>query len=319
MPDLINFNLLRLLVRSYYDIQKLRIAYDLRLQDLDRRKILFKQDAEQHYGVSYNHLETAEKELNKSVKNILAGHPVAEYCQSIRGIGPTLTGAFMAEVGSDREAQVRIPPRWAKVYAVEHSEEKWITHPLRMKKPKKRRSPESEDDEQQPAEDEDPAGERLPYHDLIFKLFEHDELTILNERKGIACFPKVTRLWAYAGLGVIPDPENPGACKAPKRQKGKRHNWNPFLKTLAFKCSDSWIKTGGKFRGIYDSEKAAQLARVPAVPKWLADKRARRKAAKIFYSMAWEVWRRSEGLDVPPFYAVTKLGHEALHPEDFVE
>src|SRR5437867_3687318 len=97
-PTVINFQILRLLVRSYYDIQKLRIAYLLRLKDLDRRKILFKADAEEHYGVSFGHLEKAEVELNKQVKEILKGHPAAEWMISVRGIAHTLAGAFMAEI-----------------------------------------------------------------------------------------------------------------------------------------------------------------------------------------------------------------------------
>lgn len=303
----IEFRALRLAVRSFYDIQNLRIAYLLRLKDLQRRGILSEDAAERHYGVSFEYLEKAEADLGATIAWMISDHPVAEWGMSVRGIGPTLMGAFLAEIGADCQARLATPPE------LPFSPQTWITHPDRIPKPRKARNGDEEEKEKEP----------VGIHARIKKLWDqedHGGIQVLEERHGIECFPTVSALWAFSGLHVVPDPEIVGKFEAPRRKKGQRSNWNPFLRTLAYKMASSWIKTGGYFRKVYDEEKARQQARSPVPPKWLADLRARRRCSKLFFALAWEFWRNYEGLSTRPPYAIEHLGHTSrVRPEDIVE
>lgn len=58
-------------------------------------------------------------------------------------------------------------------------------------------------------------------------------------------FPTVGKLWAYAGLHVKDG-------KAVRRTKGEKANWNAELKTTAWKIGNSFIKTNGPYRDLYD-------------------------------------------------------------------
>ena len=106
-------------------------------------------------------------------------------------------------------------------------------------------------------------------------------------------FKTVSKLWAYCGMGVIDG-------KAPKRSKGKKINWNPTLRMIMYKLSDSFIKQRTpKYRDIYDKEKEKQLTKhkngecescnklkkadKPGHP----DAMARRKAVKEFLKDFW--------------------------------
>lgn|SRR5574341_190223 len=313
----INFEHLRLQVRSYYDIQKLRIQYELRLKDLQRRGVVSTEGkAEEHYGVSFQCVRKAEVALNREVRDMIRGHPVADWAMSVRGIGPTLAGAFLAEIGSDRQARLDLSavPSLRRV-AVRPTD--WVTHPDRLPLPRDRR--EGDDDESPDGSDADKSPTDMQLIKRCWLREDHGGIVVLEERRGIECFPAVSTLWKFSGLAVVPDPKHPGQWMAPRAQRGVKSNWNPFLRALAFKMSTSWVKCGGFFRGIYDTEKARQLAHGD-VTKLRAHRRACRKAAKLFFALAWEVWRRSEGLDVRRPYAEEKLGHESmLAPEDVVE
>jgi len=322
----INFDALRLLVRSFYDIQKLRISYVLRLQDLDRRQIISKDLAEEYYGLPFQHLEGAEAELLRTVADMVAGHPFAVWAMQVRGIAETLAGAFLAEVGADR--QVRIAPSGdladlAATAGICH--ETWLTHPDRIPLAKgTSRNRDGKDQEPEEDSETEDLGKSVDARDRFYaklsKLWhgnKREMVGILEERRGIACFPTVSTLWAYSGLHVVQDPKS-GLMVAPRRRKGEKLRVNSFLQTLAYKMSDSWIKCGGYFRVVYDREKARQLA--TGLPKWHADMRARRKASKLFFALAWEVWRKAEGFPTRVGYCFEKLGHtDQVRPEEVIE
>ncbi len=66
-------------------------------------------------------------------------------------------------------------------------------------------------------------------------------------------FERVSSLWHYCGMHV-----NNGV--APKRTKGNKIDWNPQLRMICYKISDSFIKKRTpKYREIYDKEKEKQL------------------------------------------------------------
>lgn len=66
-------------------------------------------------------------------------------------------------------------------------------------------------------------------------------------------FKQVSSLWHYCGMHV-----NNGI--APKRSKGNKIDWNPQLRMICYKISDSFVKQRTpKYRNIYDKEKKKQL------------------------------------------------------------
>jgi len=66
-------------------------------------------------------------------------------------------------------------------------------------------------------------------------------------------FDKVSSLWHYVGMHVV-------GGTAPKRKRGSKIDWNPQLRMICYKISDSFIKQRTpKYRSIYDKEKKRQL------------------------------------------------------------
>lgn len=67
----------------------------------------------------------------------------------------------------------------------------------------------------------------------------------------------VSRLWAHTGYSVLPN------GKAPRLQKGVEVNFNPKLRTMVWKVSDSLLKHNkGVYRQVYDTEKKKHLQRM---------------------------------------------------------
>lgn len=135
-------------------------------------------------------------------------------------------------------------------------------------------------------------------------------------------FERVSSLWHYVGMHV-----NNGI--APKRMKGSKIDWNPQMRMICYKISDSFIKQRTpKYREIYDKEKEKQIklldkTTVSVKPKpgmskskrksgdhiinephlnlvsapkskGHADMRARRKAVKEFLKDFYLEWKKLE-------------------------
>jgi hypothetical protein len=121
-------------------------------------------------------------------------------------------------------------------------------------------------------------------------------------------------VWKYAGLA-------PGQ----RREKGKKLDFNPFLKVICWKIGESFVKTKGEYRNVYDSAKAFYQQKFP-FPVQKTDKKgkpmldkdgkpllmytkihlhnmAKRKAVKLFLSHFWAEWRKEESLPVSEPYA----------------
>lgn len=110
-------------------------------------------------------------------------------------------------------------------------------------------------------------------------------------------------VWKYAGLA-------PGQ----KKEKGKKIDFNPFLKVTCWKIGMSFIKTKGEYRGIYDTSKEFYQRKFPKevdsgrkskegkpimmYTKGHIDAMARRRTVKLFLSHFWAEWRAKEGLTV---------------------
>lgn len=118
----------------------------------------------------------------------------------------------------------------------------------------------------------------------------------------------VSSLWKYAGM----TPES-------RRVKGKKIDWNPFLKNTCFKIGQAFLKSKGDYKEIYDEAKRKYREKHPErieengkvkYNDGHIDMMARRYAIKIFLRDLWLVWRRLEGLSVTEPYVVEYLGHD---------
>jgi len=103
-------------------------------------------------------------------------------------------------------------------------------------------------------------------------------------------------VWKYAGLA-------PGQ----KRTRGTKIDYNPFLKTICWKIGESFVKTKGEYRKIYDTSKEFYQRKFPEektegkrklYTKGHIHAMAKRRTVKLFLAHFWAEWRKVEGLPV---------------------
>ena len=126
--------------------------------------------------------------------------------------------------------------------------------------------------------------------------------------KEIERFPTVSSLWKYAGLHVVNG-------KAPKMKRGEKVDWNPKLRSLCWKISDSFVKKrDSPYRKYYDEFKAMEKQKNPELRLRHIDMRARRKTVKLFLAHLFSKWYELKGLKAPEPYPFSMLGHEGYIP-----
>jgi len=121
----------------------------------------------------------------------------------------------------------------------------------------------------------------------------------------------ISALWRYAGYGVVEG-------KREKPIKGEKLHYNRDLKIAVRLAVESFIKCGSPYADLYRTEKEKFAATHPEATKMHCHNAAIGKAAKVFLSHLWQVWRQLEGLPMRELFAVEKLGHShTLKPEAF--
>ncbi len=142
-------------------------------------------------------------------------------------------------------------------------------------------------------------------------------------------------IWAFAGY----DPTR-------KWDKGQKRPWNANLKVIGWKIGESFVKTGGFYREMYDQRKAYETAKNIAgdyadqcrqrlddakkrkvsldkglitlletgrLPDKAVHERSKRWAVKLFMAHYLEVaYPRVHGTEMPAPFAIARLGH--AHP-----
>ncbi len=89
----------KLLVRGLYDVQKLRIQLQLRIERLVRDEIATKEQAEAFFKVPFEHFTTAEKHMEKQVWQLVKDMPIVkDWLHYVKGIGPRLSGLLVANI-----------------------------------------------------------------------------------------------------------------------------------------------------------------------------------------------------------------------------
>ncbi|MDO9174343.1 MAG: hypothetical protein Q7V62_06020, partial [Actinomycetota bacterium] len=178
--------------------------------------------------------------------------------------------------------------------------------------------------------------------------------------RGIGAFDTVSKYWEWGGIGmVLIDgrwyPQKRWGVESFEKKFGRKPirnknldelkiNYNPKMKTLAWKIGNQFIKIHGGHRDIYDHfhDKYAptriQLSSlsgkweplindgVHGCPQWDTCKAnltkakeptcaghvvslSKRATVKFFIADLWEFWRRMEGLPVREPYVLEKMGH----------
>lgn len=128
-------------------------------------------------------------------------------------------------------------------------------------------------------------------------------------------------VWAYAGYDVAGDGKGRSRRKEHLIQRAYTNKngeeaerasitFNPFLKTKLYMLGTCFVRSGGPYRKIYDDYKH----RLESSPRWAEATKAHRHDAAIRYAIKrflvdlYKAWRPLEGLDVAPEYSVAKLG-----------
>lgn len=118
----------------------------------------------------------------------------------------------------------------------------------------------------------------------------------------IARAEHASSLWKFCGLHV--DLET---GKAARLKKGVKCDWNPFLKKTCWLAGQSFIKTKGKYRTIYDTSKEFYQRKFPLevkegkrtnYTKMHIHNMAIRRATKLFLAELYQEWRTMENLPV---------------------
>lgn len=134
----------------------------------------------------------------------------------------------------------------------------------------------------------------------------------------ISRFDTISKLWRYSGLAVIDG-------HAERKKRGEKIHYNPKLKTFMWKVSKSFVYRSAEkspYRRLYDEVKADYKRKFPEVVVVDGKKKynpghlhnmALRKVAKVFLANLWVKWRTMEGLPVSEPYVFGVLGHDLAH------
>lgn len=157
-----------LYVRSYYDIQKLRIAHANRCRTVLEIETPETEEEEsvENYGVGVPELLKAEKVLKDKIEISTKDHPIrVEFFNRVKGIGPILSGGLISMIQSRKQ----------QFCLLKDGREKWMPHPDNFAK-----------------------------EELMEKVYEVVEKPFPEKvRASIECFDCISALTAYAGLHVI--------------------------------------------------------------------------------------------------------------------
>lgn len=139
--------------------------------------------------------------------------------------------------------------------------------------------------------------------------------SLVSGIKDIGRFNHVSALWKYCGQHVVNG-------EAPRRQHGKKFDWNPFLRMTVYKLTDSFVRQSqdkSLYRRLYDKKKAFYQEKYPEWKtggsphptrktktgesvlihtKGHLHDMAKRYAGKIFLQHLWVSWRKLEKLPV---------------------
>lgn len=282
-------NLVSLLVRSYYDIQKVRIEHSNRIGALVRKEEHdSEEEAEETYGVGSAELLSAEKAILRAVNSATRTHPVrVQWMSRIQGIGPVLASGILAMV--DRRHQ-----SWARFRS---GAEGWVTSPKLY-----------------PNE----GVQKERYKELGVE--EIDEGRI---RSGIACFETISKLWAFFGEAVID-----GAGQRRKKGEKSNWNagakvlaWKigESFQKVGKSYRTLYENYKARITALHPEPQKIEGTKRTAYSKMHLNNMAKRYASKMFIAHTWLFWREFAGLPIREPYPL-EHGHTSyLRWQDMID
>lgn len=123
-------------------------------------------------------------------------------------------------------------------------------------------------------------------------------------------FATISKLWKYCGLAVDAD------GKAIRRKKGEKISWNPRMKTLCWKLGESFVKTKGGYRKIYDDFRENYERKYPNETKAHIYLMAKRKTVKVFLAHLHQVWSEMKGNPIQKPFIIGKTVDGVHHEHE---
>lgn len=304
---------MKLLASNLYDLQKVRVAIDARVEAFERL-----------HGADYGEVvedlkERLSKLANQMEQNIardlekaVAKLPIMTWLEQIKGVGPRLSGSLVGML-SPVERFRTISALWSYVgYGVITVCQNCVV--LHLTGKDRRRFLERQADRRW-----DVYEGSKKYRELLERVGDNPDLIEAFVTKHSRAF----RDKAYAE-----SEQKLCACDAPNLQEvaadrkyysGLILPYNTFLKATCWKVSDQFVKQGGFYREQYDRYKESYLDRRPDMSLGRNDNSARRAAVKLFLSHLWQMWRTCEGLPVGQTYLQERLGAEYAEKHSFID
>ena len=286
-------NIIRISIRSLYDLQKLRIQAGNRIFQAFRHKL----------GIASSE---SEDELTPEAKEVLR-QLRAEFKRVTDGVKRITAGMAIESELITSAAELYLIQAYERQLEAEASHEKVVLDEL----------------QRHAIYREWMSGVRGVGMKMAGVIISEIDIHKCNS---------ISALWKYAGLDVITYTDDEGGFHEEGRCRKERHlvpktytdkkgkvketvgiTFNPFLKTkMVGVLGDVFIKSGGPYRDIYDGYKhrLENNPRHEGKPKLQIHRMAKRYMVKEFLADLWTKWRELEGLPVRSRYAEEKLGLE---------
>ena len=258
--------LCKVAVRSIYDIQKLRIALQLRIKRLVRDNIMSPEEAKKFYKIPLGLLKKAEKSMEKIAWNYTKDMPIVKnWLIKIHGIGPRLASLIVANIGDIS----RFPTRgklyaYAGLHVLHHVElndgTKFVARKYFENKDDNRVSFVVECERWKKYNKELVAQIQLIHNEYFINLKDNTRFTAFNLKETDIEYEFLVKSEDHLSHKIT-DIKNINT-KAVRRNKGVRSNWNTELQVaLLGKFSTSIIKLGGPYRTLFDQYKSRIIQR----------------------------------------------------------
>jgi len=289
---------IRSLVETYYDVQNMRIEVDNQIrayaQGVSKQEITFiKESVSQPLT---NIEDDIKKYINKSLKKDPVTTELYEYLSGIKGIGPMLSGGLIAWI-EDIERFATISKLWAYCGVAGGYVKSECAKGHKI------------------------ISTSMPVTCPIFKSrpvnpLDPDLIPDVKKKEAEGkCGAKMTLLEKHEG-------------EVARRQVGWFILQNTRLKTHIWKIGESFVKTKGGYRELYDqfrveynekwqtpadckSKGCAKYKKCLDGHKYMA---AKRKTTKVFLAHLHMKWREIKGLPIDHPFIIGREGHSHLIP-----
>lgn len=100
-PGVLPISAMKMLVRTFYDLQSIRMSFGNRISKAGKLTNTITGAVEDKLLGYFDEITATEKKVLKDISTELKNHPIwTEYLIHIKGIGPTMAGALVSEIGN---------------------------------------------------------------------------------------------------------------------------------------------------------------------------------------------------------------------------